>query len=98
MKLKDNKGYVGIDISISLIVLIILVPAIMAIVFTISSTRLTTKLKTEASNIAVNVVESAKGIDLDQLTKTSEEASNAEVIAAVLTELENIYGTRKYNW
>ena len=60
MNLKDNKGYVGVDISISVIVLLILVPTIMGIVYNINSTRNKTSIKTGALNIVVNAIEVAK--------------------------------------
>lgn len=68
MKLRDNKGVVGIDISVAVVILLILVPTIMGIVYNINSSKHSSKVKTEALNIAVNTIETAKGISLESLT------------------------------
>ena len=68
MNLKQNKGYVGVDVSIAVIILIILVPTVMGILFGIRSSSLTTEIKEEALNIAVNTLETAKSINLTEIT------------------------------
>ena len=60
MKIKHNKGYVGVDLTISLMILIILIPTITAMTFNINSVSSGIKRKTEALSIATNVMESAK--------------------------------------
>ncbi len=60
MKIKHNKGYVGVDLTISLMILIILIPTITAMTFNINSVSNGIKRKTEALSIATNVMESAK--------------------------------------
>ena len=71
MNLKNNKGYVGVDISIAVIILLILVPVIMGIVYNVNASRNATKVKSGATNIAVNAMEAAKGIDSSILTANS---------------------------
>ena len=66
MNLKNNKGYVSVDISIAVIVLLILVPTIMGIVFSINHAQNTSDIKTGAVNIAVNTIEASKTIDLSK--------------------------------
>ena len=69
MNLRNNKGYVMTDASIAVIILLILVPTIMGIVYSVSASRRATEAKAEAINIATNAVETAKGItiaDLDE--------------------------------
>lgn len=69
MNLKNNKGYVGVDISLAVIILLIFVPTIMGMVYLVNSSKSATIVKTEAMNIAVNAIEIAKGIDsLQNLT------------------------------
>ena len=70
MNLKQNKGYVGIDISIGVIILLILVPTIMGIVYGVNSTNKAVSVKTRALNILVNAVETAKGTSFDEFNKT----------------------------
>ncbi len=66
MNLRDNRGFVGVDISIAVIILLVLVPTIMGIIFFINSLQNVTKVKDGALNIATNAMELAKGIDLRQ--------------------------------
>lgn len=66
---KNNKGYVGVDISIAVIILLILIPTIMGIVYSNNSTIALADTKAGAINIAVNAIEAAKGIaNLENVT------------------------------
>lgn len=67
MNLRNNKGYVMTDASIAVIILLILVPTIMGIVYSVSASRRATEVKAEAINIATNAVETAKGITIANL-------------------------------
>ena len=67
MKLKNDKGYVLTDVSISVIILLILTPVIMGLVYRINSTKRNSEIKSEAINIAVNSLEAAKGIGVSDL-------------------------------
>lgn len=80
MDLKNNKGFVGIDISIAVIVLLILVPTIMGIVFNINSTQNVADIKTEAMNIAINALEAAKGLGLQGLNSAEEGKEEKSII------------------
>lgn len=60
MKLKQNKGYVAVDMAVGLIILIMLIPMIIAMTLNISATNSSIKRKTQAVNIASNVIEIAK--------------------------------------
>lgn len=72
MNLKENKGVVGIDVSIAVIILLILVPTIMGIVYFVNSTKVVAKVKNGALNIAINAIETAKGYaDLENLTEAN---------------------------
>ena len=71
MKIRNNKGYVMTDISISIIILLILVPTIMGIVYNIGVTKRATEAKAEAINIATNTIEAAKGIDIANINVNS---------------------------
>ena len=81
MNLRNNKGYVLTDVSVSIIILLIIVPVIMGIVYQISITQRTIETKTEAINIAVNAIEAAKGISIEELDE--------EKIIDVIKEDEN---------
>ena len=63
MNLRSNKGYTGVDISISIIILVLLVPIIGGITYNISKTGNDMNKKTNAISIAENVLELAKNIE-----------------------------------
>lgn len=67
MKLKTNRGYVGVDISIGIVVLLFMVPTIMGIVYAINSSKISTQIKSEATSILVNTIETAKGIGVENI-------------------------------
>lgn len=69
MEFRSNKGYVMTDISIAVIILLILVPTIMGLVYNIGINKRATESKSEAINIAVNAIEAAKGISLEDLNE-----------------------------
>ena len=76
MNLKNNKGYVITDVSISIIILLILVPVIMAMVYKVNTIKRATESKAEAINILVNTLEVAKGIgvtDLEEAKKANKQ-------------------------
>lgn len=60
MKLKDQKGYTGIDIAISVVVLFIFVSLISFLSYQFNSTTQEIKRKAEAIQIAVEEVERVK--------------------------------------
>ena len=72
MKLKNNKGYVITDVSISIIILLILVPVIMGMVYKANTIKRATESKAEAINIVVNTLEAAKGIGVTDLVDSGE--------------------------
>ena len=91
MKLKNDKGYVLTDVSISVIILLILTPVIMGMVYGIYSSKRNTEIKSEAINIAVNSLEAAKGIGASDLLNTN--GTNAETL--ILNKLnEENYSNR----
>lgn len=67
MNLKKNKGSVGVDISIALIAILIIIPTITGIIYNINKTNAEVERKSQAMNIAVNVMEIAKGFELEDL-------------------------------
>lgn len=80
MNFKNNKGYVAVDASIAILVLLIIVPTIAGMIYNVNKSNSLIDRKTEAISIAVNTIETAKGIAADELT--SEE---------VMKELEGVY-------
>ena len=86
MNLKNNKGYVITDISISIIILLILVPVIMGIVYGIDSTKRAIEIKTEALNIAVNTLEIEKRLSWDNSSGNMDFVSSMRELYTNVTE------------
>lgn len=80
MKLKNDKGYVLTDVSISVIILLILTPVIMGMVYGIYSSKRNTEIKSEAINIAVNSLEAAKGIGVSDLIDSNENKAETLIL------------------
>ena len=80
MKLKNDKGYVLTDVSISVIILLILTPVIMGVVYRINSTKRNSEIKSEAINIAVNSLEAAKGIGVSDLIDSNENKAETLIL------------------
>lgn len=80
MNLKENRGYVGVDIAISVVILLILIPTITGMIYNINTSSHSTEIKAQAINIAVNAIEASKGLELEDLDDES-----------ILTELQSIY-------
>lgn len=70
MNFRKNKGYVGIDASLGVLILLLIVPTLVGMIYNVNKTNDFVDRKTEAISIAVNTLESAKGIDnLEDVTK-----------------------------
>lgn len=83
MNFRKNKGYVGIDASLGVLILLIMVPTLVGMIYNVKKTNNFIDRKAEAISIAVNTIETAKGIDnLEDVTQ--EEIGDT---------LEEIYGT-----
>ena len=75
MNLRNNHGYTGIDISIAILILVILIPIIGGIVYNIGKSGNSMNQKSYAISIMTNVLEVAKGIDdISYVYSKSEEA------------------------
>ena len=85
MNLKNRKGYLGIDVSIALLIMIVLIPMITAITFNINKTNNTLQRKSQAVNIATNIMECAK------IAFSEEEESEEAYLSALKDEIETIY-------
>lgn len=60
-RLRSEKGYTGIDIAISVIVIFIFVSLIAMLIYNFNSSADELKIKTDATYIAINEIEKIKG-------------------------------------
>lgn len=68
MNFKNNKGYTGVDISIAMIFILILIPTIFGIVYNIQRTNSEVERKSEATAIATDILETAKSLEYSEIT------------------------------
>ena len=85
MNLKNNKGYVAVDASIAILILLIMVPTIVGMIYNVNKTNNYIDRKTEAISIAVNTIEAAKGIDVGSLNL---DAVKQELKSKIYTDLD----------
>ncbi len=72
MKLKQNKGFTGVDIAISISVLMIFVALVAALFYNVSNTSKKIERKSTASNLAIDVIEAIKITDFEDLDEYAE--------------------------
>lgn len=80
MNFRKNKGYVGIDASLGVLILLLIVPTLVGMIYNVNKTNDLVDRKTEAISIAVNTLESAKGM-------SSLENVNTENIGTALSQI-----------
>ena len=93
MNFKNNKGYVITDVSISIIILLILIPVIMGMVYKVNTTKRATESKAEAINILVNTLEAAKGIGVTDLVDSGETTAKKLIFEKIKRKIFIIFGS-----
>ncbi len=63
MKLRNNKGYVGADIAVSILIMTILIPTLGAMIYNVNKAGRKLERKSFAINLATNVIETAKQVE-----------------------------------
>ncbi len=74
MKLKEEKGFTGVDISISIIIIFIFVSIIVTLSYELNSSSQKIKARGEALEIAIYEIENIKGkgfLEFENLNSTS---------------------------
>ena len=67
MKIKNNKGITGVDVTIAVIILTIFVSLIANMFYNVSQIGNAVNRKSEATYVAVQVIEAVKQVDYDDL-------------------------------
>ena len=57
MNLRNNRGVLGIDISVAFVIILIMIPIITGMIYNINKTNANIKRKSQALNIAINCME-----------------------------------------
>ena len=68
MKLKNNKGFSGVDVSVSLIIIIIFVSVIVTLLYNFSLVSKKVERQGEASYIIIQILEKLKQENFDNVT------------------------------
>ena len=89
MNIKNNKGYFAIDASVAMIILLMVIPLIAGMIYNITKANSSMARKTEAVNIAVNSIETIKGIGVTGLNdNTTMDANIKQVLKQVYDNLD----------
>ena len=67
MKLKNNKGFTGVDVAVSLVILLIFISFVAALFYNVSNTSKRMERKTQATNIAIEFIEAMKATPFETL-------------------------------
>ncbi len=67
--MKSEKGFTGVDIAISVVILMTFVTVITSMFYNLAITSNRIKRKAEATNIAIRVIETMKILEFDKLTE-----------------------------
>ena len=92
MNIKNQKGYTGIDIAISVVVLFIFVSIIAMLSYSINSSAKEIDLKSEATAIAVEEIEKLKNKNFTQISKM-ESSNNGEQEPVKVDNKEGFFKT-----
>lgn len=92
MNIKNQKGYTGIDIAISVVVLFIFVSIIAMLSYSINSSAKEIDLKSEATAIAVEEIENLKNKNFTQISEM-EPTNNGEQEPVKVDNKEGFFKT-----
>ena len=80
MKLRSEKGFTGIEIAVSVVIIFIFVSIIAILNYRISSTAKEMELKSDATYLAINEIESVKSDSFSKYDNRSEKNGNSIIV------------------
>lgn len=86
MKMKSEKGYTGIDIAISVVVIFIFVSLIATLSYNINSSSKEIELRSEATFLALESIETMKNINFEDIKNRSVANGNSQYIPTDTTK------------
>ena len=96
MKIKENKGFTGVDVAVSLVILLVFVSFVAALFYNLSNTSKRIERKSIATNLAIEVIESMKSADFTELdTYATASGCNTQLIEltdSTKTNFETLIG------
>ena len=80
MKLKNEKGFTLVDITVALIVLLLFMSVISVLFFNITKSSKGIERESQATYIATDIIEAYKSLDYDDVTITTAETTDPDGI------------------
>lgn len=93
MNFRSEKGFTGIDIAVSVVIIFIFISIIAMLSYRINSTSKEIQLKSDAIYVAINEIEDAKSKGLEEFEGRSVADGNSVVVENVETEKQGYYKT-----
>ena len=93
MNFRSEKGFTGIDIAVSVVIIFIFISIIAMLSYRINSTSKEIQLKSDAIYVAINEIEDAKIKGLEEFKGRSIADGNSVVVENVETEKQGYYKT-----
>lgn len=93
MNFRSEKGFTGIDIAVSVVIIFIFISIIAILSYRINSTSKEIQLKSDAIYVAINEIEDAKSKGLEEFKGRSVADGNSVVVENVETEKQGYYKT-----
>ena len=93
MNFRSEKGFTGIDIAVSVVIIFIFISIIAMLSYRINSTSKEIQLKSVAIYVAINEIENAKSKGLEEFEGRSVADGNSVVVENVETEKQGYYKT-----
>lgn len=95
--MKSEKGYTGIDIAVSIVVLFIFVSIIATLSYNMNSSSKEIELKSEATSLAIEAIEEMKIIDFEEIENRSVANGNSQYFPTDTTkQAEEITGKQGF--
>ena len=73
MNFRNNRGSIGVDVSIAFTIILILIPVITGIIININKTNASISRKSQALNIAITCIETFKSYEKEAINEITEE-------------------------
>ncbi len=93
MNLRSEKGFTGIDIAVSVVIIFIFISIIAILSYRINSTSKEIQLKSDAIYVAINEIEDVKSKGLEEFAGRSVADGNSIVTENAETEKQGYYKT-----
>ena len=83
MKIKNNKGFTGIDISIATVIFIIFSSIMVTLFYNTAVTSKKIERKTTATSLCIDIIETLKECPFDSLTNTEDTSMSIETLQTI---------------